>query len=727
MLYRPGARVLGNLLLAAAGFFFLLIVSRVLPGHAPSALYLIADATFSECLLKGRETGLGGCPNFGFPVGAPQTFGLPLSLIASHFARDGTVTLSTVLFFYAGFILAAYIGAILLFRKITGVTWLSIAGALLYLGALVVNKFVGYGALGLGINLIPLYLLVDLMLLESLTRQSRWKVGLWFAVALAARCFAIFMDGYSFLFSSALSLGSLLVAPILQKKYATAAVACIAYVVACAFAAGLYQAYFPSEALGVTQLDGFRAQGVDTFGLISPQPDSIYNRWFGIGGPIDPLITYSDGSSSGGTFLGYAWIAATIVLLVLLVRKRCRVARWPIIVPVLLAGLVALVLSLGPSLKFHSFRSTPSAAITGQHYRMPAEAAVMSLPTAWVYSLPGIKTARALVRWLVLVQLAIALLIVLAVLMLRQQQRPLLALSLLAWALFELVPDYTGVFSSGRFAYGRAYTLNYDYIEALKRNTSPGERALFLELHDRPGGNQYAVNTLCTRASLLCYNTGGDKNMVYTQQYWPLDVANARNLNQLPIAVRRIVQGNLVDVFVIPLFDLKLSAYSEAQGAVDLGSVVKSAQALAQKTGLEMTIDDRYVFLRPRQEAPSATAPSTQLCSISCWRAWPDFSLDTPPKWGPRKIHPRRPFNQQPDGRSLLWVQVSDPDRVYSVALGEALLASRSDVKTMTAHVPNSLIDSFIPGARYPLYLLDTSKERKLLMGYLTIAGVDGE
>lgn len=721
--FRPDAKALGNFLLALAGFVFLLIVSRILPGHAPNALYLINDASFSECLLKGRETGLGGCPNFGFPAGAPQTFGLPLSLIASRFGTDSIVSLSTILFFYGTFILAAYVGAILLFRKVTGIWWLSVVGAVLYLGSVVVNKFVGYGALGLGINLIPLYLLVDLQFLESLSRQSKWKVALWLGVVVAGRCFAIFMDGYSFLFSCALSLGCLLVIPVLQKKFSAAAIACGSYIVACAVAASLYQAYFPSEALGATPLDGFRAQGVDTFGLISPQPDSIYHRWFGIGGPIDPLVTYSDGSSSSGIFLGYAWIAAGLLLAVLLFRRRIRITAWHLAIPILLAGLVSLVLSLGPSLKFHSFREAPAAAITAQHYRMPEDAAVMSLPTAWLYKLPGIKTARALVRWLVLVQLALSVLIVLGILVLRQEKKPLLALSLMAWALLELVPDYRSILESGRFAYARAYTLNYDYIKPLQRQTQPSERTLFLELQERPGGNQYVVNILCTRASLLCYNTGGDKNTIFTQQHWPIEIVDARYSNHLEIAVRRIIQNNLVDVFVVPFFDLKLSAYSEAQGAVDVAKVVESARALARETDLDIVIDERYAFLRPRAAAREV---KTDACSISCWRSWPNLELAKQPNWGPKKVQPQQPFNRQADGRSLLWVQIDDPDRVYSLALGEALLASRSDGRAMTAHVPDTTIKAFVPGARYPLYLLDTVQEKKLLLGYLTVARFAG-
>lgn len=718
---RPKARNTTTWLFAVLGFLFILTVFKVLPGHAPSAQYVMSDATYAECMYKARSLDIEGCRNFGFPRGSPKTFGLPVSALGSYLGEDGTVAISSILAVYAGFLLIAYVSAILLFKRIAGTTRLAILGAILYLGSVSIHKYMEYGALGLGIALIPCYLLIDLHFLDSLSSASRVRKAAWFIASVAARTFAIFLDGYSFLFSAGLAAACLTLSPLIHKNLRLSTHAFFLYVLACGIAAMAYKGYFPSDALGSTNLNGFRAQGVDTYGLISPQPDSMYSRWFGIGTKIDPLITYSDGSSSHGLFLGYAWLLALLALAALFSTTR-RLLKKQHVAPILLVGFVSLLLSLGPSLKFKSFRDVPAESITSSHYQMPESAALMPLPTAWIYqNIPGIKTARALVRWLSLTRLAITLLIVLAIIALIENKRFFLALGITTLALLEILPDFKTYMDSGKFAYARAYTLYYDYPASLRPYVKAGERALFLELHPRPGGNQYSVNTLCTRASLFCYNTGGDKASVLVQRHWPIDVLDARNLRHTDIAVKRIFESKLADVVIIPYFDLKLSAYSESQGSVDIAGVLQSAEALALATGTVLTPGERYAFLRAGAKPKSTDAGED--CSISCWRSWPDIAGQAP-KWGPKKAAQSRPLNLQPDGRSLIWVQIPDPGKKYALALGDTILATQSNKKVVSGSIPRHLSDSFVPGSRYPLYLLDTENSRKQLIGDLNIAGL---
>lgn len=710
---------IGFWLAVAAGFVVLLALSRILPGHAPNALYLLTDATFASCRALSRAAGVEECLNFGFPGGAPETFGVPVSILGSYLGPGNAVSLSGILLVYAGLLLVAFAGALLLFKRITGNAWLSLLGAMLFLGASVVDKFISYGSLGAGIYLIPAYLLVDLRFLDSLSSASRWKSAGWFVAVVAVRYFAIFLDGYSFLFSCILSLACLFLIPLLDKRYRTAIVAAGAYVVACAIAAIAYRSYFPSDAMGATPMDGFRAQGVDVASLVLPQSESIYHRWFGLGGNVDQLLTYSDAFSYNGNFLGYVWIVAAIVV-AFLVRRRLQPGMRNIVLPILLVGLGALVLSLGPSLKYKSFRDTPATSVGASHYSMPESAAVTSLPTAWAYSLPGIKSARGLVRWLVLVQLAIALTIVLAVFLLLQNKRPSLAFALAGLALLELFPNPGRLLDAGKSSYARAYTLYYDYPAALKKHVQPGERVLFLELHDNAGGNQYTVNTLCTQAALYCFNTGGDKNAVLAQRSWPTEIKDARTRRQTDIAVARLFDKHLADVVIVPFFDLRSAGYAESLGAVDIPQVVSRALELARDVDARIVIGDRFAYIRPRAPAADASAPA---CSVACWRSWPDLAMAVP-FWGPRAAEVGQPINPQPDGRSLVWVSIADPEGVYALALDDALLATESNgTSVVTGVVPQPMIDAFIPGARYPLHLVDTKARKKLFIGYIQVVG----
>ena len=712
-------RRIGFWLAVVAGFFALLAISRILPGHAPNALYLLTDATFASCHVLSRAAGVEGCFNFAFPGGAPETFGLPISILASYLGPGDAVSLSGVLLVYGALLLVAYVGAILLFRRITGNAWVALLGAMLFLGASVVGKFIAYGPLGAGLYLIPFYLLVDLCFLDSLSRASRWKSACWFAAVLAVRYFAIFLDGYSFLFSCILSLACLFLIPLLDKRYRTAILASGAYAGACAIAVLAYRAYFPSDAMGATPLAGFRAQGVDVASLVLPQSESVYHRWFGFGGNVDQLVTYSDAFSYNGNFLGYAWIVAAVVIACFM-RRRMQPGLRNVVLPILLVGLGALVLSLGPSLKYKSFRDTPATSVGASHYSMPASAAVADLPTAWAYQLPGIKSARGLVRWLVLVQLALALSIVLAVVLLLEHKRPGWAMLLAGLALLELVPNPIRLLDAGKTSYARAYTLFYDYPASLKRHVKPGERVLFLELHDNAGGNEYTVNTLCTQAALYCYNTGGDKNAVLAQRSWPPEIKDARTLRQTDIAVRRIFDKHLADVIVVPFFDLRNAGYSEGLGAVDIDQVVARTRALAKQVDMHLVVGDRFAYLRPHASAKDTQAPE---CSVSCWRSWPDLAVKAP-IWGPRAAQAGQPINVQPDGRSLLWVSIADPAGAYSLALDDTLLATESNsTSVVTGLVPQKMIDAFVPGARYPLHLVDTQAQRKLFLGYIEVAG----
>lgn len=712
----------GSRLLPAAGlvlgFVYLLVISRVWPQMAPSALYVLSDATFAECFLSARALGIDGCPHFGFPSGAPQTFGIPVSFLASLAGRGGTVALGSVVLVYGAFLAIAYAGAVALFRRITGSTWLALAATVLFLCSPTVNKFVEYGPLGLGLSLLPTYLLVDLWLLDGLSRPGHRQLALRFALVVSVRCFAIFMDGYSFLFSCALSAGCLLLVPLLQRRPLVAARALGLYVLACLVAALAYRRFIPSDAMGETGLDGFRAQGVDVHGLVSPQADSIYHRLFGWGGDINALLTYSDGSSLAGNFLGYAWLVALLVLVAYAIRRR-----WPagatVVVPILLAGVAGTILALGPSLKYKSYRDVPSPGFTASHYSMPADAAVAALPTAWAYDLPGIKTARALVRWLVLTKLALVLLVLLAVMTLRKEGHPWLAASLLALALLELMPDVRKQAQLGKASYARAYTLNYDYVASLAPHVSPSERALFIQLHPGATGNPFVSNTLCARLRLFCFNTGGDKNMVMARRSWPLDVQDAMDGRDRPGALARLFDAAMVDVVVVPFFDLRGAAYSEQGGAVDIEGVVARAEALAEASGARLELGDRFALLRPGPRADRSGA-----CGRACWRAWPDME-EAAPNWGPRHAVAGQPINPQPDGRSLLWVQATDADRDMSVAVGERLIPTQSNGSSITASVPQAMRDAFIPGARYPVFLIDAGAERKLLLGHLQIKRVE--
>lgn len=93
------------------------------------------------------------------------------------------------------------------------------------------------------------------------------------------------------------------------------------------------------------------------------------------------------------------------------------------------------------------------------------------------------------------------------------------------------------------------------------------------------------------------------------------------------------------------------------------------------------------------------------------------------PNWGPRRTAAGGEINPQPDGRSLMWVSVADSDRDMALAIGDRILATDSTSSLLSASVPAPMREAFIPGARYPVFLIDAGSEEKLLLGYLDIEG----
>src|SRR5690606_1852580 len=191
------------------------------------------------------------------------------------------------------------------------------------------------------------------------------------------------------------------------------------------------------------------------------------------------------------------------------------------LVAVLAAGSVAIVLSLGPSLKVADYR--PPDAASAQ-YQMPEGAATAALPTAAVYALPGIGNARVLARWLVITRLSLVALTVFAAACLLRRRKRLLAAGLLLFAAVEALPDPAQLQGRGQRVYAHAHWIYNDLSGDFARGTREKEQVYLLQLHDRPGGNEYVVNTLCARAGVHCYNAGGDKASILIRQFWPAQI-----------------------------------------------------------------------------------------------------------------------------------------------------------------------------------------------------------
>lgn len=589
-----------HLLAALAALVFTLHVYELLvPGSLANAQYALGDAAFAQCISSTGE--VFHCRSFGYPAGSAKPFGLPVSLLALVFAGpDGQVGLGDVRWAHIAVLALAFWGACVLFSRIASSAWLGMAGALLYLVSPVVLLQSSYGALQLGMALLPAYLVVDASLLAALRRGGAWRMALAVAVVAGVRTWALYLDGYSFLLSGLLAGCWFVTSGVARRDWWRTVMALAAYAAACGLATLAYRAYISGDALQGMPLAFYRAAGVDLVTLLLP-PGShpVYGR-FGFGHGVTQAMSWADASSLLGTFIGYVTIPAFAVAAVAAWRRRSLPVG---LLAVLAAGLVALLLSLGPSLKVGDYRPAGAASAA---YSMPGEAATADLPTASLYTaVPGIRNARVLARWLVVTRLALVALVVFAAACLLQRPRygRVLAGGLLLFAALEALPDLKKPLDNGRRVHAHAYWIYNDLSSDFARGLRQAERVFLAQLHEAPGDNEYVANTLCARAGVHCYNAGGDKASIMVQESWPPEIRQAYAGNAVVPNLASAFDQGLVDVVVVPYFDLRSVVYGLRQGEVRVDHVRARAEELARALDADIAHGAHFSFIR-RDGAP---------------------------------------------------------------------------------------------------------------------------
>ncbi|MBD7988514.1 hypothetical protein H9645_10805 [Luteimonas sp. Sa2BVA3] len=595
-------------LLATVLLCAVLAAYKLLPGQLPHAQSMIGDAAYAQCLHDTRTAGGEGCLSFGYPQGAPKPFGLPVTLVAEAlFAGDGRVTPGEVRTVYAGVVALAFLLATLLFRRVAGGWSLGVLGAGLYLLAPAVQLQSSFAALQLGLALVPGYLLFDILLLDALCARRHGRALGLLAVVAGLRVFAVFLDGYSFLFATVLSAVCLALAAVLAGRGARMpAIAALAAHVACTgLAAWTYRQYMPGG-LGVMPVDFFRGAGVDVLTMLVPmQWQGLYGL-LGLGIDIQPEMSYGGRASLLGMFVGYSSLVAAGLLAWAVATRRAPRPGLPAC-GIMLAGVLAVVLSLGPSLKFNDFRNdqTRVSALSFKAYLMPEEAATLTLHSGWIYeNVPGIRNARVLGRWQVLARLALVAVMLLALAALWRGGHRWPAVALAAFALLEAVPDPRVVAEESRGATARADLVYRIHGGEFARSVRPGERVLMLQMHDGANDNEYAADTLCALARAYCYNAGGDKASGAVASAWPPVIRAARARRDRGANVREAFSQDLLDVVVVPHFDLRLVVYPWSTERVDVAAVSRAVQTTFGGPDLHIEEGPGFTIIRPRAPRP---------------------------------------------------------------------------------------------------------------------------
>lgn len=530
----------------------------------------------------------------GLESGAYKTFGLPASMAMSLIRRVGHCSPDNAYLAFDALILSlSFAGGYSLLRREAGCgRVISVLGAYLFLVGFLVYGQRGFDAQIYGFMLLPAYAAVCCWYFrrcELGAWNARWLCDSALFVLVAV--VNLFMIGYAFSMTLVflLCLGAmLLLARYLPARrwgvMGRAALGLIAFV---GVPYALYSAYIPvSEAMTPMPIDFFRGQGVDVISLVTPGNDLAYANLAGVKDEWNDYAYWGDGSNVRFNYLG-------VSLLLLAGGYLAIWRRLPLTVHALaIAGLLALILSLGPSLKVHCVRTTPdpdAATFAFEDYKMPREQATLSLHTDWIYAhLPLVQNMRAVHRWLLLTRLS---LIVVAVCVLERvaAKHRILGVLIGAAMVAELLP-MTTIFPPDTKLREKEAQFRHDVIEPLGTVVRPGSRVLFVSTGN--DANDFLANILACGLRIRTYNVSGDKPAVISKRTWPPSILRANRLDSFNNEAYAALRAGLVDYIVLPRFSMRWNAYDWPPAAESLAAIDKQIAAGVDLNDAQLAFTD---------------------------------------------------------------------------------------------------------------------------------------
>ncbi|MFA4931104.1 MAG: GtrA family protein [Patescibacteria group bacterium] len=556
--------ILGAFLFIATLFIFGLIPGLYL--NDLSAHYLMAANT--DCLLNQGIFHGGYCLNYGYPYGHPFLMGLPFIYTSTFIAKIFFIN-SYLANSITGiiFILAAFIGTIVLLIKLKVNRYLAVVFGFIWLANPIVFGQSSYHYLMYGFACLPAYILIDLMIIGRLKGASiNYCSAIWLIILILVRGLALFMDGYSFIIS-AFATGIILITKIIWQKYSPTVILKIlfSFIFANLLAVLAYKLYSGTiSGYGVMPLDFFRGQGIDWATFFVPSDNYWWASLVDIGYQwSDSATAYSFWGDGGNVFYSYLGFSLIVLLIVFLIS---RISKNITTKALLTAGLIALIISWGPAIKIHATRlAAAHASLTFDDYLMPAAETTFNLPYAGLYvAIPGLNNMRAIYRWLLLFKLCliIAAALYLTHLFRQRSARPI-AYLILAIIIIESLPNLSLLHQKYISNLDQLQLFNQDVIADLKKNISPGQRVYFVSTD-----NDFLANYIAAQLNIRSYNTGFDKNQTIAQAHWPSAIANIQPGEQLADSIYEALSTHQVDQIIYPYFNLRWDAYAWPPDAV---------------------------------------------------------------------------------------------------------------------------------------------------------------
>ncbi len=363
----------------------LLVVNGELPFLVSSTQAWYTATGYMECgALSLRALAHSTCPLVGGQVGGSQSNGALFTDLGAILVRIGASPGIAYALVAAVFMAIAVWGAVALTRRAGVVWWIGMIVAFGFLASPSLLGLHDFGSTFWGAAVIPAAVEVALASSAGLARTGARRWWLWALAWTGSALAMLLLDGYSYVMAQ-LAVGVVLLWRALRQPRRLASWLPLGWMAGAnlvAFAA--YRVLLPaSGGWTASPIDLFRSMGADLATLVVPSG----SQWWSSISPItvDPSLLWGDGSNSKTNYLGWLVVGLAVVGAVLARRRRDLVA------PLLAIAAVALFLSLGPSLKIDAVRGPLAVPVTSESYLMPASAATMEFPTAWLDAhVPGL-------------------------------------------------------------------------------------------------------------------------------------------------------------------------------------------------------------------------------------------------------------------------------------------------------------------------------------------------
>ncbi|WP_175922346.1 hypothetical protein [Burkholderia latens] len=507
--------------------------------------------------------------NFGLPAPAPIAFGLSGALVESAVlastplspadAYSTTMLLFLALALWGAKRYALAQGAPARYALALGVVWATLP---------VVWAHSGYSMLSVGIALLPLYLWTTHRLCDAITTHGSRTIAISGTTFGIVACLAVFTDGYTFVM---FAVGAIVqyagwITQPSGRRIRQLAVGVPIYAIGFGVAFALYRQYVHTPSFAADPLSVFRGYGADVTMLVRPTQGLLW-IWdaLRISTPRSDVAYFGDASVWFTTFVAPVAVAGMAGFA--LTRARARG------VPLLVLGVFATYLALGPSLKVDSVRPDADRAAGNFQGAMPPEYAIAPTGSAYLSThVPGFRNMRASYRWIALTAFAFWALFVLLIIELSRRDKQNLAWSLLSLMLISNLPHPDS---------GLAYSEVREYVRQMRLHEPLHFRDQF-EMLDRslvadfrqdapkqgniafvPHSNDFLAAYLAAASDTRTYNIGGDKNVVLARAHWPASVSTLFSSDVTTLAgnIGRTLTDRSARAVVISYVDLLWNAH----------------------------------------------------------------------------------------------------------------------------------------------------------------------